>query len=426
MYATQSLVDASEALAPRGRPAFLRTPAALRVWVAGAIAAAMILPVVLAGTAPVAHPVLLTAVVVVVLSVLNVEIGRLLEGGVAFSQRPHKALSAWAFAAALVSPLWTLLPVVALVYAHAWWRGMRVTPWKWVGSAAYVVLAGLAAGLVSHPLLQRDPNLMAGNGGRGLVAVLLGAATFLVVETVLFHGSAYLNHRDDELWLRETLASPSFYLTEAGVLLVGGLSAAIWTGGAWFVVLLSPIYALAQRAALTEPLRQRADHDDKTGALRFESFRQAAVGCAERARRRGQSSCLVFVDIDHFKQFNDTWGHLAGDEALVAVTEVIRRELRSHDLLGRFGGEEFCVFLPGVDTREGRSVAERIRTAVGSAVIGETDGLTISIGVAALPPSREPVELAPVLLAADRALFTAKAQGRDRTVLVTMGQQADS
>src|SRR3712207_4977103 len=116
----------------------------------------------------------------------------------------------------------------------------------------------LASTVVAHVALGGRTGWMTDNGARGAATLVLAAAVFLAVETVLFAGSALLNHAEDEVWLRRTLTSRAFYLTESGVLLTGGLLAAVWTAGAWFVLLLVPIYALVQRAVLLEPLRERA------------------------------------------------------------------------------------------------------------------------------------------------------------------------
>ena len=409
---------------PGRRWAFLRTTWACRVWVSSAVVGALVLPMppVLAalGHDRPEHSAISTGLLLVGLSVLNVEIGRFLERGASDSQRPHKGLSAWAFASALLLPTWWLLPVVALTYAHAWWRGLRVTPWKWIGSAAYVVLAALGASVAAHAVMGDEPNLMAGDGSTGALSVVVAAATFLAIETLLFHGSAYLNHAADEQWLRQTLSTPSFYLTESGVLLVGGLSAAIWTGGGWFVLLLAPVYLLAQRAVLHEPLRERAEQDGKTGAFRFESWRRLAIAGADRCQRNGRPWSLLFADVDHFKVFNDRWGHLVGDDALTVVADTIRAQLRSGDLLGRFGGEEFCVFLPDVGAEDADRIAERIRSEVAAAAVPTAAPVTISIGVAAVVPSEEPREFVSVLTAADRALYDAKRCGRNRTNVVAV------
>ncbi|MEC9050964.1 MAG: HAMP domain-containing sensor histidine kinase, partial [Actinomycetota bacterium] len=120
------------------------------------------------------------------------------------------------------------------------------------------VLAGCAASLVPRWVLGGLPNWMQGDGGEGLATLLLAAVVFLVVEHALFAGSALLNHAEDEQWLRAQLTSPGYHVGEAGVVLTGGLMAAVWTAGPWFVLLFGPLYALMQRAVLVEPLRANA------------------------------------------------------------------------------------------------------------------------------------------------------------------------
>ncbi len=235
-------------------------PGRLQAFLVTAGLAALALPLVLR-LAPPTYRIedWITGLVLVMISAVNVEMSRVLSGGLETTHQPHKALSAWAFAAALLLPVGWLLAVVPVTYAHARWRGLRVPLWKWVGSGSFLVLSGVAAAAVRHLLYGHETNLMLGDGGPGLVTVLLAAGVFLACETVLFLGTAYLNHAHDEVWLRQTLRSPSFYLTEAAVLLVGGLLAAVYNGGAWFIILFVPIYAMAQRAALHEPLRARAE-----------------------------------------------------------------------------------------------------------------------------------------------------------------------
>lgn len=240
---------------------FWATPLRVRVYLTAVGVAALVLPFAMRDLGP--HgpllPSLLTAAVLVLVSVLNVELGRRLSGGLSHTQQPHKALSAWAFASALLLPTPWLLVVVPLTYAHARWRGIRLPLWKWTGSAAYLVLAGTAVAAFRDAVLGDTSNWMAANGGLGLVVMLVAAGIFLAVESLLLAGSALLGPAEDEVWLRRTLTGLSFYATEGGVLLIGGLLSAVWTGGAWYVVLFVPIYALAQRAALHEPLRERAE-----------------------------------------------------------------------------------------------------------------------------------------------------------------------
>ena len=409
--------------------AFAQTPWPLRIHICACVLAAVVLPFVLGGWGrqQVVHNEWITGLVLLFLSAVNVEIGRLLEGGVMHSHRPHKALSSWAFGAALLLPTWWLVPVVTLIYVHARWRGLRLPLWKWVGSAAYVTLAALGAALSARAIHGPDPDLMFPDDGRGLLAIAAGASVFLAIETLLFLGSARLNIAADEVWLRQTLARPTFYLTEATVLLIGGLSAAIWADAPWFLLLLAPVYGLAQQAALHEPLRELANVDAKTGVLRFESWRRVAVIEAERCTTKKQPWSVIFADLDHFKRYNDSWGHLAGDAALAAVAGALRDQLRSRDLVGRFGGEEFCVLLPNTPHQEAEGIAQRLREAVHRLAAPETQAaVTISIGVAIVDPTQGEVGFADVLVNADRALFEAKTAGRDLVRVKEMSALVDS
>ncbi|MCA1982125.1 GGDEF domain-containing protein [Nocardioides nematodiphilus] len=386
--------------------------------------ATVVLPFALGGVGhvPARGTDLVTGLVLVAVSVLNLELGRIAEGGVAGSQRPHKALSAWAFAAALLLPTWWLLPVVAVTYAHAWWRGLRVPILKWIGSGAYLVLCGLAAAATSTAIAGREMDLLNDAGAPGLIVVVASGAAFLAVETVLFHASAYLNRPESEVWLRQTLSSASFYLTEAAVLSMGGLSALLWIEAPWALVLLIPVFALTQRAALHEPLRERAEHDDKTGLLRFEAWRRLVALESDRRLRQHEAWGLLFVDIDHFKLFNDRWGHLVGDEALIGVARCIEKESGADAIVGRFGGEEFCVFVAGTE-RGVAEAGERIRVAVSRIEEPGTEGLTVSVGLAVVRPGQQ-VELHTVLEQADRALYAAKQGGRNATSLSLVGETA--
>lgn len=238
---------------------FWATPLRMRAYLVVVVLAALVLPFLVSAPLRSPLPQGLTALALIAASVVNVELGRVLSGGLAHEQQPHKALSAWAFACALLLPPPWLLVLVPVTYLHARWRGIRVVAWKWAGSAAFVILAGLVVSLLRAALFGPRSDFMLGAGGMGLVTILLTAAAFLLVEMLLFAGSALLNDAADEIWLRQQLRSPAFYRTEAAVLLMGGLLAAVWTGGAWFGLLFVPIYALAQRAALHEPLRAQAD-----------------------------------------------------------------------------------------------------------------------------------------------------------------------
>ena len=114
-----------------------------------------------------------------------------------------------------------------------------------------------------------------------------------------------------------------------------------------------------QRLALTEAER-RAQTDPLTGVLNRRSLVERLDAACLRAKARGLPISLLFIDLDHFKQINDTWGHLAGDACLLAVIRPIQAELRQSDVIGRYGGEEFVVILSSADAPAAQAIAGRI------------------------------------------------------------------
>ena len=167
--------------------------------------------------------------------------------------------------------------------------------------------------------------------------------------------------------------------------------------------------------------RHMAEHDALTGVCNRRSFYDLAVMELERARNARELCALMMFDIDHFKKFNDTYGHLEGDNALRHVTQTIKRELREQDIFGRYGGEEFVLLIPHIDTVAGKLVAERLRIAVCSSPVSpKTVGsasVSISVGVVFVPPDGEEIRkvsfLEKFLGFADGALYEAKNSGRN-------------
>ena len=145
---------------------------------------------------------------------------------------------------------------------------------------------------------------------------------------------------------------------------------------------------------------------------------------ATQLARPDRTPCgaLLVIDADNFKSINDRFGHDAGDLALTVIARAIRSVLRSSDLVGRMGGEEFGVFLPGVDAENTRAVAERIRTAVNGAEFvprGTVQPLSVSIGGAVFTGSKSFSELFRI---ADQRLYDAKQTGRNRVAIVAADQ----
>jgi diguanylate cyclase (GGDEF)-like protein len=162
-------------------------------------------------------------------------------------------------------------------------------------------------------------------------------------------------------------------------------------------------------------ITHRASTDDLTGLANRRSFddrfRQVCMDCD----RFGQRAAVVLMDIDHFKQVNDTHGHQVGDAVIRAVARALVDGVRSADTCARYGGEELALVLPGTPSAGATLLAGRICERIGSAPI-QVEGLripvTVSAGVAEYPSSgKTPAE---VIAAADRALYSAKRAGRNR------------
>ena len=133
-----------------------------------------------------------------------------------------------------------------------------------------------------------------------------------------------------------------------------------------------------------------------------------------RSKREGVPMAVLMVDLDHFKRINDAHGHPAGDEVLRGVAEMLQDALRQHDVPGRYGGEEFGVLLPGSDLASAEAIAERVRRKIEWASFAGSLKVTASIGCAAMQASD--LFAASLVARADRALYAAKAAGRNRAV----------
>lgn len=172
---------------------------------------------------------------------------------------------------------------------------------------------------------------------------------------------------------------------------------------------------LDQLARENDELRSMAMFDELTGVATRRHFQERLGGELRRARRHGHELCVLMLDLDHFKQINDGWGHPTGDCVLARVGSVLRESLRGSDLPARLGGDEFCAILPNADQDSAVMLAERIRAALSAQPLVTADGveirLTCSIGVAALDAARDDLES--LLARADAALYQAKHAGRD-------------
>ena len=324
-------------------------------------------------------------------------------------------LSAWWLPIALLlPPLYALLApfaVGAVLYA----RARRTPAYRRVFSSAALGLAGAATSATFHLAIAHATFATLSTGGQDWLTrppVVLTA----VVNSSTVAVADHLADRDEPirkmLWDRETLL---LHLTETCV----GILVAVTCVLSYLLLLVAlPPVILLQRSLMHQQLAAAARTDPKTGLLNAAAWQREADAGVARAQRTNSQLALLLVDVDHFKRVNDGHGHLIGDEVLRALTTELRQQVRESDVVGRFGGEEFTVLLPGTDADGAGSIAERLRASAANLSVaadpktGTRIRVTVSIGVAVL--GQHGNDLFELLAAADMALYKAKAAGRDQ------------
>jgi two-component system, cell cycle response regulator len=179
-----------------------------------------------------------------------------------------------------------------------------------------------------------------------------------------------------------------------------------------------------------EALQFQADHDRLTTTWNRGAIIDLLVGETERCRRSNSSLGVIMADVDFFKRVNDTYGHLVGDAVLQEVGRRLAAALRSYDSVGRYGGEEFLIIVPGCDALNLVVTGERLRRSIADQPIATSAGpvaVTISLGLAAAQVNESGlVESATLIHDADVALYTAKARGRNRVETAPPSPEAGS
>lgn len=195
---------------------------------------------------------------------------------------------------------------------------------------------------------------------------------------------------------------------------VPALNWAVATGSLFVVGILMTALRGQMERMLAE-LGAAARTDALTGLANRRELEGRFAGELERSTRGGRPLSIVVLDLDWFKEFNDRFGHAAGDHALVQLGEALRRATRTSDIVARLGGEEFAVLAPETDEHEGFQLAERLRAEVRATFARQQEKMTVSCGVAGFP--MHGITTGELLHSADRALYEAKEGGRDRSVL---------
>jgi diguanylate cyclase (GGDEF)-like protein/PAS domain S-box-containing protein len=270
-------------------------------------------------------------------------------------------------------------------------------------------VAGEAEGEALYPLVARE------------MARVLDAAVGRVVR--------YRGGREEEVGGWRAVGSPyggePLHIVSAPIRVHGRLWGAVTaafahpgdapSGASQRVERFAQLVRLAVANAETRArLVARATTDTLTGLVNHATFHVALSEAFEDAADGAGDLTLAVIDLDRFKALNDTLGHRAGDDALAAIGELLRRHARGADVVGRTGGEELAWLMPQTAIEGGRTAAERLRAAIAAAPVGGPDGVTASIGVTQMLPSD--VDPDEVFRRADAALYGAKEGGRDRVV----------
>ncbi len=329
--------------------------------------------------------------------------------------------SAWTFAGAVLLPPVAASAVVLVVHSYLYLRvrrPLRMPGPRHLYRTATVVLAVYsAATAIALPWPAWSPGSPA-----GAVPVTAGLLAYGAVRAVLVLGAVAVSEPGRRA-LRARRSGHEMTL-ELATLCLGALAAGMLGASTPLVLLLAipPILALHRTLPLRR-LEERADTDAKTGLLNASGWHARATRALHAVARDRTVAGLLVLDLDLFKAVNDRHGHLAGDEVLGAIAEALRAEVRSHDVVGRFGGEEFVVLLPhlsgSADRDEVHRIGDRIRRRVGQVRVAvpapegprRIEAVTVSVGGAVFPQDGD--GLTALLETADSALYAAKRAGRD-------------
>jgi diguanylate cyclase (GGDEF)-like protein len=304
------------------------------------------------------------------------------------------------------------------------WRTRQTLLHRRIFTASAVGLAYGAASWTFHLATSRLPGITPGPGYRWLawvaVASLCGILRWAVNNALVLTA---VRGSDRTARIRQLQFTREPLYNDFAELCIS-IAAAALTAANWFLIaLFLPAVTLLQRSQRHAQLENASRIDAKTGLLNAATWQREARVEVSRAARTRTPLAVAMLDIDHFKRVNDTYGHLAGDAVLAALSATLRALLREYDVIGRFGGEEFSILLPHTDMDSAQQITERLRTKLAEITVAANHGtgpevplqVTVSIGVATLETSRR--DLDDLIAAADAALYRAKAQGRNQVCL---------
>ena len=276
------------------------------------------------------------------------------------------------------------------------------------------LIAGFAARAV---ILAQRPDPAAVLGASSVLSTLGAVLIYVAVNHLLVTAMLVLGRRLS--WRTSGILEIDNLVTDSVLSCLGYVFAVLWMVTPWLLLpALSPLVVIYR--VLTIPqLKREAQTDVKTGLFNAGYFAETLDAEFGRAKNTGQPLSLIMADLDLLRNINNTFGHLAGDTVLVAVSHIIRDIVGDHGIAGRFGGEEFSVLLPGMHEADAALLAEKIRLAIAEAEFTlETSAtpiqVTISQGVASCSPDLATSK--DLIHEADVAMYQAKLRGRNAVV----------
>ena len=211
------------------------------------------------------------------------------------------------------------------------------------------------------------------------------------------------------------------YAKDGSVIYVELLATPIFDDAGHVVQIIESHRDISRHVELEAELKQRAATDKLTGAYNRAKFDEELSRQLESALRYGISLGIIMFDIDHFKNVNDTYGHNTGDEVLIGMARLFKKRIRRHDILARWGGEEFAILIPQTDADAIKTMAEGLRQAVESHRFEGVGSVTASFGATLICDGDTPTSL---MKRVDRALYRSKETGRNRTTVLLCDDDA--
>jgi len=332
----------------------------------------------------------------------------------------------WEFPIVILLPPLYALVVPAIRLALTQWRVRHAPVYRRVFTASAIGIAYGCASAVYHGILPVGCHPRAYLWAHAdlwlLTAAFAGLVQWAVNQGLVLTAVKVADPATrvkDQVFGRESLHNDATELC-AALLVALGMTVSNVT-----LIIALPLATLLQRSFRHTQLVNEARADAKTGLLNAATWEREASAELSRAVRTGSPLAVALLDLDRFKQINDNYGHLLGDEVLRKIAGTMTHILRDYDLAGRFGGEEFVMLLPQTRAVDALRIAERVRAHIAQLPIYATGGsgtervpVTVSIGVAALDAGSRR-ELPDLLAAADAALYRAKASGRDQVQMIS-------